>query len=224
MYVASRDLDHASDREPRHGRISHMSVLALPAIVRLVPDHVEDSELAARVAAGDTDALRELYDRYATVLFGMAYRMLGDRQLAEDCVQDVFVTVWRSAGRYDAKRAAVTTWLFTIVRNKAVDALRRRTRRRADPLPEQWSGGESPDAADIAATAERSESVAAALAELPPPQLEALSLAYFDGLSHAEIAARLDVPIGTVKGRIRLALERLRTLAPKYALQTETGR
>ena len=201
-----------------------MSALALTAKVDSVHDHDdENAELIRLVAAGDTDSLRLLYDRYGTILFGMAYRLLGDRQLAEDCVQDVFVTVWRSAGRYDPARARVTTWLFTIARNKIVDMLRWRSRRPVEPLPEQWSSDESPDAAELAAAAENGESVAAAVAELPELQREVVALAYFDGLTHAEIAARLGVPIGTVKGRIRLALERLRTLAPKYALETETG-
>ena len=187
-------------------------------------DHVDDAELVGRIARDDTDALRALYDRYGAILFGLAYRTLADRQLAEDCVQEVFVTVWRNAGRYDPARALVTTWLFAVTRNKAVDAVRWQARRSADPLPEHWSADESPDAAELVAAAEHGESVAAALAELPRPQLEALSLAYFEGLSHAEIAERLSVPVGTVKGRIRLALERLRTLAPKYALETEAGR
>src|SRR5918994_1290239 len=87
----------------------------------------DEALLLRRVAAGEPDALRALYERYGAVLLGMAYRTLGDRQLAEDCVQEVFVTAWRSAGRYDPRRASVTTWLFTILRNKTVDALRRRT-------------------------------------------------------------------------------------------------
>jgi len=198
-----------------------VSAVAFPAIVASVAAHVDDAELVRRIAAGDTEALRDLYDRFGTILFGLAYRTLGDRQLAEDCIQEVFVTVWRNAGRYDFSRALVTTWLFTIVRNKAVDAVRWQSRRGAEPLPEDWSFGESPDSADIAAAAENGERVAAALAELPTPQLEVLSLTYFEGLTNAEIAERLDVPLGTVKGRLRLALERLRALAPKYALETE---
>ena len=201
-----------------------VSAVALRAIVSPVADLDDESaDVVRRIAAGDTDALRTLYDRYGTILFGMAYRLLGDRQLAEDCVQEIFVTVWRSAGRYDPARARVTTWLFAVGRNKMVDMLRWRSRRPVEPLPEQWSSDESPDSAELAAAAEDGESVAAALAELSEPQREVLSLAYFEGLTHAEIAARLGVPLGTVKGRIRLALERLRTLAPKYALETETG-
>ena len=183
----------------------------------------DDALLLRYVAAGETDALRALYDRYGSVLYGLAYRTLGDRQLAEDCVQEVFVTAWRSAERYDPRRASVTTWLFTILRNKTVDALRRRSRRPADPLPERWPDDEAPDAADVVAANDQGERVASALAELPPNQLEAVSLAYFEGLTQSEIADRLGVPLGTVKGRLRLALDRLRTLAPAYAFETETG-
>ncbi len=197
-----------------------MSV-CLPAIVPVVSDHVEDVELVRRVADRDTDALRTLYDRYGGMVYGLAYRVLGDRHLAEDCAQEAFVSLWRGAARFDPGRARLTTWLFAITRNTAIDMVRRRASRPAEPLPENWQSDESPDTADLVATAEHGEQVAAALAELPPPQLEALSLAYFEGLSHAEIAERLDVPLGTVKGRIRLALDRLRDLAPKYALDTE---
>ena len=187
----------------------------------------EDGELVRRVAEGDADALRELYGMHGKLVFGMAYRVLGDRQLAEDCTQDVFVALWRGARTYDPERARVTTWLFTVTRNTAIDIVRRRETRRADPLPEDeaaWAMGTEPDAAALTASAETAERVAAALAELPRPQLEAVSLAYFDGLSHAEIAARLDVPLGTVKGRIRLGLDRLRELAPTYALESEAER
>jgi len=188
-----------------------------------MPTDRDDALLLRQVADGDTDALRALYARYGNVLFGLAFRTLGDRQLAEDCVQEVFVTAWRSAGRYDPRRASVSTWLFAIARNKTIDALRRRSRRPVEPLPERWPDDEAPDAAEIVAAGDQGERVASALAELPPQQLEAVSLAYFEGLTQTEIAERLGVPLGTVKGRLRLALDRLRTLAPAYAFETETG-
>ena len=163
----------------------------------------EDVELVRRVAEGDGDALRELYGLYGKIVFGMAYRVLGDRQLAEDCTQDVFIALWRGARSYDPKRARVTTWLFTVTRNTAIDIVRRREVRRADPLPEDesaWAKDTAPDPAEVAATAEQAERIASALAELPRPQLEAVSLAYFDELSHAEIAKRLDLPAGHRQG------------------------
>ncbi len=184
----------------------------------------EDVELVRRVAARDADALRELFSLYGKIVFGLAYRILGDRQYAEDCTQDVFVSLWRGAGSYDPKRARVTTWLLTITRNTAIDLVRRYELRRADPLPDadSWSSRVSPDTAELAA--DDAERVAAALAELPTPQLEAVSLAYFEGLSNSEIAARLGVPLGTVKSRIRLGLDRLRARAPAYALETDAKR
>ncbi len=188
-----------------------------------MPDDRDDTALVQSIGTGDTDALRVLYDRYGAILFGMALRLLRDRQAAEECTQDVFVAVWRSARTYDPGRASVSAWMITIARNRAVDLVRRRAARPADPYADVWQSDESPDAADLAAAADGSSRVAAALAELPPPQREALTLAYFRELSHAEIAELLDIPLGTVKGRIRLALDRMRELAPKYALDTERG-
>ncbi len=200
-----------------------MTLSAVPAIVLPAPE-IEDAELVGQIADHDTEALRALYGRYGKIVFGMAHRTLGDRQLAEDCTQEVFVKVWRDAKRYEPARAGVGTWLLTIARNSAIDIVRWQERRRTEPLDDSWSPGESPDSAEIAEATEEGEQIAAALAELPAQQLEVLSLAYFDGFSHAEIAERLGLPLGTVKGRIRLALERLRTIAADYALDTETGR
>lgn len=186
-----------------------------------VAEPVDDAVLVRRVESGDHDALRVLYDRYASVVFGMTFRLLGDRQAAEECTQDVFVSVWRTARSYEPSRAKVSTWLLTIARNRAIDATRRRAARPVDPHEDVWSIDESPDTADVVGSADEASRIAAALAELPDAQREALSLAYFDGLSHTEIAERLQVPVGTVKGRIRLALDRLRAIAPKYALDAE---
>ncbi len=191
------------------------------ATIPPVPDERDDAELVRLVAADDMDALRVLYERYGSIVFGMARRVLGDRQLAEECTQDVFVALWRGAAKYEPERARVSTWLIGITRYRAIDLVRRRAARPVDPYGEIWSGDESPDSADLAATADQSRRVAAAVAELPAPQRDALMLAYFEGLSHSEIADRLEVPLGTVKGRIRLALDRLRELAPAYALNAE---
>jgi RNA polymerase sigma-70 factor (ECF subfamily) len=181
----------------------------------------DDALLVRRVDEGDTEALRTLYDRYGGIVFGMTYRLLGDRQLAEECTQDVFVSVWRTARAYEPERARVSTWLLAIARNRAIDATRRRAARPVDPHEDVWTTDQTPDTAELVASADEASRVAAAMAELPEAQREALSLAYFDGLSHTEIANRLDVPVGTVKGRIRLALDRLRVLAPDYALGKE---
>ena len=186
-------------------------------------ESVDDAVLVRRVDGGDTEALRALYERYGGIVFGMSFRVLGDRQAAEECTQDVFVSVWRTARTYEPRRAQVSTWLLTIARNRAIDATRRRAARPLDLHEEIWSKDEAPDAADLVAASDEAIRVAAAMAELPDAQREALSLAYFEGLSHTEIAERLRLPIGTVKGRIRLALDRLRALAPKYALDAEAN-
>jgi RNA polymerase sigma-70 factor (ECF subfamily) len=129
--------------------------------------------------------------------------------------------VWRTAGSYEPGRARVSTWLLTIARNRAIDATRRRKARPVDPHEDVWTTEQAPDTADLVSQTDEAIRVAAAMAELSEAQREAISLAYFDGLSHAEIAEHLGVPIGTVKGRIRLALDRLRAVAPDYALGSE---
>ena len=164
-----------------------------------------------RVAAGDEVALKELYDRYGRIVYGMAYRLTRDAQLAEEATQDTFVTLWRRADRYDPERAKLTTWLFVVARNRAIELGRKRSRA-AEPHADLDPGGESPDPADLVATGVEAQRLAEVMAELPEQQLEIVRLAYFDGLTHVEIAERTGLPLGTVKGRIRLALERLRTL------------
>ena len=113
-----------------------------------VPDAVDDALLVRRVESGDSDALRSLYDRYGSIVFGMTFRLLGDRQAAEECTQDVFVSVWRTARSYEPERARVSTWLLAIARNRAIDATRRRAARPVDPHDDVWSADESPDVAD----------------------------------------------------------------------------
>lgn len=180
-----------------------------------------DAATVVRVAAGDAAALRELYDRYGRVVYSFAYRLTADATLAEECVQDVFVTLWRRAGDFDATRAKLTTWLFVVARNRAID-LQRQKARRPELRDDLEPAGSAPDAAHLTVVADESQRLAEAMAELPEEQLAVLRLAYFDGLSHAEIAELIGIPLGTVKGRVRLALERLRSLAPTYDLRLET--
>ena len=186
-----------------------------------VHDGPDDVALVREIARGDTGALETLYARYGGIAFGAAYRLLGDRQAAEECTQDVFLSVWRRAASYDEERSLVTTWLFSIMRNRAVDIARRRAARPVELHAEVTSPDHAPDTADLVEAADGSSRVAQAMAELPASQREVLTLAYFDGLSHTEIAEHLAVPVGTVKGRIRLALDRLRFVAPRYALEAE---
>jgi RNA polymerase sigma-70 factor (ECF subfamily) len=169
----------------------------------------QDAAAVAAVAAGDADALEALYSRYGRLTYSVAYRITGDPSAAEECTQDAFLALWRRAGSFDPSRARVSTWLFTVARNQAITRLRGRTRReQLEERVEAPGSGESVE--ELVAAAERAERLAEAIAELPTPQLEAVQLAYFAGLSQNEIAERLGVPLGTVKGRIRLALERLR--------------
>jgi RNA polymerase sigma-70 factor (ECF subfamily) len=173
----------------------------------------DDVVLASAVATGDPTALALAYDRYGRLVYSVSYRITRDASLAEECTQDAFVALWRGAAGYDPQRARLATWLLTIARNRAIDLVRHHARS-SGPLPAE-RGGESEstqDPADLAAAADRAQRLAEAMATLPPPQLEALQLAYFDGLTHGEIAEQLGVPLGTVKGRIRLGLDRLRSL------------
>jgi RNA polymerase sigma factor (sigma-70 family) len=179
-----------------------------------------DAAAVARVAGGDAVALRELYDRYGKVVYSFAYRLTGDATLSEECVQDVFVALWRRATDFDPTRAKLTTWLFIVARNRAID-LGRQKARRPELRDDLEPAGSAPDPADLAAGADEAQRVAEAMAELPEEQLAVLRLAYFDGLSHAEIAELIGIPLGTVKGRVRLALERLRSLSAHYDLQTD---
>jgi len=174
---------------------------------------LSDEALIRRVAQIDTKAFGVLYDRHSVTAFSLARRMVRGPN-AEDVVQDAFLNVWRSAARYDPERGPVKAWLMGIVRNRGIDALRGldvHERRRVDAEHiEGWLA--SPDETDDQVMrAETSIVVRRALAKLSSEQQTVLSLAYFGGYSQTEIAERLDVPLGTVKGRTRLGLDKLRT-------------
>jgi RNA polymerase sigma-70 factor (ECF subfamily) len=180
------------------------------AAVPSAPSVASDEELVAGLAAGRTESLDLLYERYASMAFGIARRITGDDALAEDVVQDAFLGAWRSAERYVAGRGSVKTWLLSIVHHRAIDAIRRR--RPVSELPEEADGARTPEPltfpdvwGEVAGRLD-AEAVRGALDGLPRPQREALELAYFGGLSQTEIAARTGVPLGTVKSRVRLAL------------------
>jgi RNA polymerase sigma-70 factor (ECF subfamily) len=179
------------------------------------PSAVDDADRAvlARLADGELDALGDLYDRYKTMAFSIAYRITNDATLAEDVVQDAFLGVWRNAARYVEGRGSVKTWLLAIVHHRAIDAIRRRrpttelpdTTGAAVPanltLPDVW--------AEVAAELD-AETVRGAIAELSDVQREAIELAYFGGLTQQEIAERTGTPLGTVKSRMRLGLLAMR--------------
>ena len=173
--------------------------------------HLSDEALVALVARGDDGALGELYDRYGRVAYGVALRVLRDAALAEDAVQEAFVTLWRTAARFVPERARASTWLLTLVHRRAVDAVRREQRRRTEPL-EQAAHPATAGADDDALLRLERERVQGALAQLPDAQREALELAYFGGFTQAELADRLGQPLGTIKSRMFSGLRRLAEL------------
>ena len=165
------------------------------------------------VAGNDAEAFEVIVERHSDAAFSLAYRMCGRRQLAEDVAQEALLAVWRSGGRYDRSRGSVRTWALGIVHNRAVDALRRSSvheRRRSDEegLEETLQAPEQTDMQAIANTA--SVEIRSALGELPEEQRQVIELAYFGGFTHTEIASMLETPIGTVKGRMRLGMHKLR--------------
>jgi RNA polymerase sigma-70 factor, ECF subfamily len=169
---------------------------------------VADEALVWRVAqSGDERALSELYDRYASLIYGTGVRYLGDRTLAEDLVQDVFTSVWRGAGGFDPSRASFATWVYRIARNRATDLIRRR-RARVRTVGE--ASHPEPGEEDPAGELSRSFDVASALSRLSPTHREVLVLAYFRGLSQSEISRQTNTPLGTVKSRTTAALRALR--------------
>jgi RNA polymerase sigma-70 factor (ECF subfamily) len=171
-----------------------------------------DEALIERLAgANDEDALSQLYDRYQAVMYGLALRITSDPALAQDAVQETFVGVWRNASSYAAGRASVRTWLMAITHNRSIDVVRRR--RPAAALPETEAVDEALRAPDVwpeVARAADAQAVRAAMDALPPEQREVIEWAYFGGLTQTEIAQRAGIPLGTVKGRVRLALQAMR--------------
>jgi RNA polymerase sigma-70 factor (ECF subfamily) len=172
-----------------------------------------DEELMQLVRRADADAFQVVYERHSRAAFSLAYRMCGARSAAEDVVQEAFLSLWRSGARYDRARGSVRTWVLGIVHNRAIDALRRsivHDRRRAsdEGIEERF---EAPDRTD-AEVARRDEAaeIRAALRTLPDEQCRVIELAYFGGFTHTEIASMVGAPIGTVKGRMRLGLEKMR--------------
>jgi RNA polymerase sigma-70 factor, ECF subfamily len=165
-----------------------------------------DGELIQRVGAGDRAAFEELYRRYTRSVLGLALRRLGDRGRAEDALQDAFAAVWRSARSYDPARGTGGAWLYTVARNAIVDGARRKPEPALEP-PDEASTQRGPD--ERAEAAWLSWRVHRALGALPEHERAVIELAYWRGLSQSEIAAALDVPLGTVKTRTRSALSRL---------------
>lgn len=188
------------------------------AIMAISPAVVADRDLVTRMSEGDEGAVGTLYDRYGKTMYAIAYRILGDRDDAEEVVMDALAQAWRSSGTYSADRGSVAAWLVVLARSRALDRLRSRGRqalavdRAVELEPEgALAMGRPEEAASHAAElGERRERVKAALHALPDPQRVCIELAYYEGLTQSEIAERLAEPLGTVKTRMRLGLIRLR--------------
>ena len=198
--------NHAAHRGRNKGEIS------------LAVSELDDSELMLEISRGNEAALGELYDRYSRLVFSVAYGVVQNRETAEEVTLDIFTRAWEKGNTYDPQRAKVSTWLTRMTRNRAIDQLRREKVR---PLQDsiRWSAVANEPVTDKNNLPEKTvqmsleqQRVRAAVAGLLPAQQEALALAFFNGLSHSEIAQKLDLPLGTVKGRIRAGMQKLRDL------------
>ena len=181
--------------------------------------HLSDEALVALATRSEQSALAELYDRYGRPAYGLALRVVRDESLAEDAVQEAFLTVWRTAARFVPEKGKASTWILTLVHRRAVDVVRREQRRRADSLEQapEPGGGAADEEAWLRLQRER---VQAALKQLPDQQREALELAYYGGFTQSELAERLGQPIGTIKSRMFTGLTRLRELLGDAAPET----
>jgi RNA polymerase sigma-70 factor, ECF subfamily len=177
-------------------------------------ERLADEELMPLIGDKDPEAFAVFYDRHGGVAFSLAYRIVGERAAAEDVTQEAFISVWRSGARYDRTRGSVRSWMLGIVRNRAIDLLRSKAGRAPnldfddDSILEQRPAEELTE--DEALRHETADEVRGAMGGLPGEQSRVIELAYFGGFSHSEIAEMLGVPLGTVKGRMRLGLEKIR--------------
>jgi len=171
------------------------------------PDAAEEMRLVARVRTGDQQALAELYDRYSSVVYAVALRVLQDAAAAEDVLQDIFLRLWRNPDAFDASRGSLAAWLAVIARHRSIDRLRQR---RPETDIEKCVITSSADLRDQTERSLVIEKVRSALGEMNPDQRKALEMAFFQGLTHVEIAEKTGEPLGTIKTRIRSALRQLR--------------
>ena len=187
--------------------------LASPPQQARAADAAENVDLMERISGGEVEALGKLYDRFSSMLLALGCRIIGNLADAEDVLQECFVEIWHKADRYDPSRASVSTWLILIARSRAIDHVRHRTSQertaetayRLDPRDRV-----APQGADGVLDSERRQRVRMILERLPAKQREVLELAFYDGLSHTEIAYRTGIPLGTVKTRLLLAMKKLR--------------
>ncbi len=177
------------------------------------PRALADEDLMQLMRGGNPRAFEAIYERHSGAAFSLAYRMVGRGNVAEDVVQEAFLSIWRSGARYERARGSVRTWVLGIVHHRAIDQLRRssvHSKRRAsdEGIEERLESGERTDVE--VARRDEAEAIRTAMETLPPEQSHVIELAYFGGFTHTEIAAILETPVGTVKGRMRLGLEKLR--------------
>lgn len=184
------------------------------AVSRVRAERLADEELMPLIGAHDPEAFAVFYDRHGGVSYSLAYRIVSERGAAEDVTQEAFVSIWRSGARFDPTRGSVRAWALSIVRNRAIDFLRRRAGRAPSLDFDDESILAQRPAAELteeeALRRETAAEIRGALGKLPIEQSEVIELAYFGGFSHAEIAQMLGLPLGTVKGRMRLGLEKIR--------------
>ena len=188
------------------------------AAARAVPPSAWESEVRDRVVAGDHGALHEVYDQYASFVYGIAARVIGDPRAAEDVSQDVFVGFWERPGAFDPARGSLRTWLGTITHRRAVDHVRREEARRRRAERDSARAVPAPDVEEMATALLTAERVRAELDVLPDEQRRAVQLAFFGGQTYRQVAETLGIPEGTAKSRLRLALRRIAD-----ALEAEGG-
>jgi RNA polymerase sigma-70 factor (ECF subfamily) len=177
-------------------------------------ERLADEELMPLIGDKDPEAFEVFYDRHGGVAYSLAYRILGERSAAEDCTQEAFISIWRSGARFDRTRGSVRSWTLSIVRNRAIDALRSKAGKAPKLTFDDDAILESQASEELTETEamrhETATEVRGALEQLPGDQSKVIELAYFGGFSQSEIAAMLNVPLGTIKGRMRLGLEKIR--------------
>ena len=181
-----------------------------------------DEDLMQLMRRGDPRAFEAVYERHSGAAFSLAYRMVGRGNVAEDVVQEAFLSIWRSGARYERARGSVRTWVLGIVHHRAIDQLRRssvHSKRRAsdEGIEERFESGERTDVE--VARRDEAQAIRSAMETLPPEQSHVIELAYFGGFTHTEIAEILEMPVGTVKGRMRLGLAKLRDRLRQLEMQ-----
>ncbi|WP_371225608.1 sigma-70 family RNA polymerase sigma factor [Roseovarius sp. 2305UL8-3] len=216
MFSESDTLDHVAPSGPSPAAVprakSNLTQRRKTGGARVIEKEKENEDWVACIArvrdVQDQDAFARLFRHFAPRVKAFLIRSGADAAMAEECAQDVMATLWKKSHLFDPARASAATWIFTIARNRRIDAIRKQ--RRPEPEELTWGPDHEPDQADALALQQESEHLSVAIAALPDKQRELIEKAYFSDLSHREIADETGLPLGTIKSRIRLALDRLR--------------